>query len=68
MLTAERLAELAIESARTERAGRAGITYLMDAKCNGIATPLSAAYEQEILRRTRTGDLAEALKSIHRES
>jgi hypothetical protein len=59
-LTAVRLAELAIESARRERTGRDGITYLVDAKRNGITTPLSDAYEQEILRRTQARDLDEA--------
>jgi hypothetical protein len=39
-LTAARLAELAIESARLERTGRDGITYPMDAKRNGITTLL----------------------------
>jgi hypothetical protein len=63
-LTAERLAELAITSARQERAGRDGISYLIKAKLNGIATPLSPSYEQEILRRTGTASLEEALRSI----
>ena len=48
-LTAARFAELAVESARQERTGRDGITYLSDAKRNGIKTPLSDAFEQEIL-------------------
>jgi hypothetical protein len=64
-LTAERLAELALESARVERTGRDGITYLMDAKRNGIVTPLSPAYELEILRRTGASDLAAALRAVH---
>jgi hypothetical protein len=63
-LTAARLAELAIESARLERTGLDGITYLIDAKRNGITTPLSEAYEQEILRRTQARDLGEALQKI----
>jgi hypothetical protein len=66
-LTAERLAELAIESARTVRDGRDGITYLKEANQDGIVTPLSPAYEQEILRRTGANDLAEALVKIQRE-
>jgi hypothetical protein len=63
-LTPGHLAELAIESARLERSGRDGITYLMDAKRNGIRTPLSDLYEQEILRRTKARDLHEALRTI----
>ena len=38
-LTAAHLAELAIKSARLERTGRDGITYLVDAKRNGIRRP-----------------------------
>jgi len=63
-LTAVHLAELAIKSARLERTGRDGITYLIDAKRNGITTPLSVDYEQEILRRTQTSNLHEALRKI----
>jgi hypothetical protein len=63
-LTAARLAELAIESARIERTGRDGITYLIDAKRNGITTHLSDAYEREILRRTQACNLNEALRKI----
>jgi hypothetical protein len=59
------LAELALESARVERTGRDGITYLMDAKRNGIVTPLSPAYELESLRRTGASDLAAALRAVH---
>lgn len=67
-LTAAHLAELAIKSARLERTGRDGITYLMDAKRNGITTPLSDAYEQEILSRTDAHDLGEALRRIRSEA
>ncbi|MBR0852152.1 hypothetical protein JQ543_30760 [Bradyrhizobium diazoefficiens] len=63
-----RLAELAIESARRERNGRDGITYLMNAKRNGIRTPLSDRYEHEVLRRTEARDLAEALRKIQSTS
>jgi hypothetical protein len=61
-LTAEHLAELAIKSAQHERTGRDGISYLINAKRNGIVTPLSPLYEQEILRRTGTAALEEALR------
>lgn len=67
-LTAEHLAALAIESARHENDGRDGISYLMNAKRNGIVTPLSDAYEREILRRTQTHNLADALRTIQRNS
>jgi hypothetical protein len=67
-LTAARLADLAIESARLERTGRDGITYLIDAKRNGLLTPLSEAYEQEILRRIEVVDLNQALRKIHAQT
>jgi hypothetical protein len=63
-LMAARLAELAIESARLDRTGRDGISYLIDAKRNGIKTLLSDAYEREILRRTQARDLDAALRKI----
>lgn len=63
-LTAVHLAELAIKSARRERTGRDGISYLIDVKRNGIKTPLSDAYEHEILRRTDSHDLSEARRKI----
>lgn len=66
--TAAHLAELAIRSARLERTGRDGITYLIDAKRNGITTPLSAAYEQEILRRVQALDLSDAIRKIRAEA
>jgi hypothetical protein len=59
-LTGAHLAELAIESARLEKTGRDGITYLINAKRNGITTPLLASYEQEILRRLQALDLIDA--------
>jgi cation transport regulator ChaC len=63
-LTAERLAKLAIESAKKLRDGRDGISYLINAKRNGIKTPLSDAYEQEILRATQTTSLRDALDTV----
>jgi cation transport regulator ChaC len=62
--TSERLAELAINSVRISGRDRDGITYLLEAKRDGIITPLSAAYEQEILRRTQAIDLAQALHKL----
>ena len=63
-LTAEALALLAIKSAQKLNNGRDGISYLLDVKRNGISTPLSVPYEQEILRRTKTASLADALTKI----
>ncbi|CAN5647327.1 hypothetical protein BH20ACT23_BH20ACT23_11140 [soil metagenome] len=37
-----------------------GISYLMGVRANGIETPISPAYEKEILRQTATTSLAEA--------
>jgi hypothetical protein len=67
-LTVQHLAELAIESARREGGGRDGISYLMEAKQNGIVTTLSEPYEQEILRQTETRNLPDALRKIRRAS
>ena len=62
--TPSALARLALSSARAPDVlpEHNGIAYLLHAKANGIATPLSGAYEAEILRRTNTRSLAEALK------
>jgi len=60
------LADLAIASAGGEAGatGRDGITYLINAKKNGIKTPLMDAYEKDILKLTVQPDLASALQSI----
>lgn len=60
-LTAEKLAELAIASARMQAGGRDGITYLMDAMNNGINTPLTPSYAEQILSRMKAGTLEQAL-------
>ena len=62
-LTAQKLAYLAICSARNLDDGRDGISYLMNATRAGIATPLSGAYEIEILKQTGTTKLRDALKT-----
>jgi hypothetical protein len=56
------LARRAIASARASSGaeGRDGITYLMGVRANGIETPLTPAYEQEILRQTATTSLKDA--------
>ena len=56
------LARRAIASARASSGaeGRDGISYLMGVGANGIETPLTPAYEREILRQTGTTSLSEA--------
>ncbi|HLE24470.1 MAG TPA: hypothetical protein VI935_02330 [Thermodesulfobacteriota bacterium] len=68
--TPKKLAELAIQSARAKAGaeGRDGISYLISAKRNGIMTPLMSEYEKEILRRTGTQSLEEALKFLRADS
>ena len=63
-LSAERLADLAIASAKKQRDGRDGISYLLRAKACGIVTELSAAYERTVLERTGATDLAGALVAV----
>jgi hypothetical protein len=55
---------LAIASARKLNDGTDGISYFMAAKKNDIITPLSAAYESEILRLAEAASLDEALKKL----
>ena len=62
-LNPEKLAYLAICSARKRRDGRDGISYLMNAKNAGIRTPRSDAYETEILKMTKARNLKDALKA-----
>lgn len=62
-LTAEKLASLAICSARKRTDGRDGISYLINAKKAGIWTPLTDAYEAEIKRMLGVASLNEALNS-----
>jgi hypothetical protein len=56
------LARRAVASARASSGaeGRDGISYLMGVRANGIETPLTPAYEREILRQTGTTNLGEA--------
>lgn len=60
-LLAVRLADLAVQSARQLKNGRDGISYLLNAKNNGIVTPLSPAYEAAVLQQLRARSLDEAL-------
>ena len=65
-LTPQGLAELAIKSACGEAGTqmRDGLSCLIDAKHSGLVTPLTAEYEEEILRQTRTKTLEEAWKTV----
>ena len=63
-LTPEHLADLAIARVAKAELGKDGISYLAAAKSNGIVTPLSPAYEAEILRKTSTDSLARALAEL----
>lgn len=63
-LTAEKLADLAVQSARKLGDGRDGISYLINAKKNGITTPLSDAYKKQIIDRVGAATLEEALAKI----
>lgn len=62
-LSAAKLADLAIKSAKAEagRTGRDGISYLISVKGQGISTPLMPGYENEILRKTGASSLEDAL-------
>ena len=62
-LTIARLADLAIKSAKAKagRAGKDGISYLLSVKRQGISTPLMQGYESEILQRTGSSSLEDAL-------
>lgn len=66
--TPERLAELAIESAKREAGAdqRDGITYLLEALEEGIETPLSGAYRQAILERAGASDLTQAWRAVRK--
>lgn len=56
------LAGLALDSVSRADPGKDGISYLVAAKAAGIATPLMAGYEAEILRRAGAVDLEDALR------
>jgi cation transport regulator ChaC len=61
------LARRAISSAKSRRDGKDGITYLMDAKCSDIRTPLMEEYETEILRLAVADSLSEALRKLQKD-
>ncbi len=58
------LAERAIRSVETAEPGMDGISYLIAAIGHSIQTSLTAAYLDEILRRTKTDCLSKALLAI----
>jgi hypothetical protein len=61
-VTPDALAKLAIQSAKATSGAqrRDGISYLIDAKRNGLSTPLTQSYEDAILRITGSRRLEEA--------
>jgi len=65
-VTSKLLAELAIGSARNVRTkpGMDGITYLMNNIANGIVTPLTEQYQQQILLQTNTTSMKAALELL----
>lgn len=63
-LTADNLADLAIASVKDAPPDKDGITYLKNAKESGIVTALSPSYEAEILRKTESSSLEEALVKL----
>jgi len=69
LLTPQKLAKLAIDSARSEAGiqGLDGISYLIKAKQNGIQTSLMPQYENEILRELKATSLEGALRIIQEE-
>ena len=68
-LTPEKLASLAIKSARSKFGAqrRDGISYLIDIKSRGNKTPLMDKYEEKILDSTKTSNLEEAWEACRRD-
>jgi len=68
-LTPKRLSRLAIDSVLSQAGaqGLDGISYLINAKCSGIQTPLMSAYEKEILREVGAKSLEDALHILQIE-
>ena len=63
-LTPTNLAFKAIESVGRAAKGKDGISYLIGVKSNGIRTPLSEEYEEEIKKQSQTRSLEEALEKL----
>lgn len=68
-LTGELLAEYAISSILSSagQEERDGIRYLLAAKRNSIVTELSADYEIQILKKTKTETLEQAIEMLDRQ-
>jgi hypothetical protein len=69
-LTAEKLAELAVDSAAASAGAeyRDGISYLQQQKRRGVVTPLMPAYERAVLARTGACDLDGAWERARSEA
>lgn len=69
-VTADKLAELAINSAKAEAGKNCkdGISYLISVKRQGITTPLMKVYEKAILATANTTTLESAYNKILNES
>jgi hypothetical protein len=67
-LSPEQLANYAINSAKQKAGenGLDGISYLISTKSNGIITPLSQAYENQILKTLDAPSLKDALQQIRK--
>lgn len=68
-LSAEKLADLAIASAEAARRGeldkgKDGISYLIAAKQNGIVTPLTNDFEKQVINKTGSESLVDAVAKI----
>jgi hypothetical protein len=61
-LDAGELAQKAIDSVKTAKEGMDGISYLMNNIASGIKTKLTPDYEANVLQKTKTRSLSEALK------
>ena len=61
---AAKLAQYAIDSVTKAKPGMDGISYLKNAMDVGIETPLTAAYAEEIQRRTGALNLADVLEKV----
>lgn len=68
-LTGELLADFAIKSilSKAGQEEKDGIRYLLAAKRNGIITLLSNEYEKQILHKTKTTSLEEAIEKLDRQ-
>lgn len=68
-LSGENLADLAIKSIKSTagRDEKDGVRYLLKAKLNGIITELSDEYENQILAKTETKSLEEAIEKLDRQ-